>query len=840
MSLDEKWLGGEFWSVSSIASVACVASDTYLLGIDFGTSATVASLRGPDGRVRSLLFDASPLLASAVLVGPGTMVLTGADAERAALSFPAGFEANPKRRIDDTSVWLGEHELQVTELIGAVLQRVATEAHRVAGQPPTDVVMTHPATWGRTRKSVLAEAAQRAGLGEVGLVPEPVAAAAYFASVLNRQIKPGRCLVVYDLGAGTFDVSVVRPLVAGFEVVASAGLDDVGGLDFDAAVVRHARSVTGSAAAQWGRLDWPQSPADQQSRHLLWLAARAAKEQLSRHAAADLTVPLVDTTLHITREEFEKAARPVLERTAALTLATLRESGIPREEIGAVFLVGGSSRIPLAATVLHRTLGLAPTVIDQPELVVAEGSLLSPVDPGRLPGRKAAVPAIPAVATPATNSHPVPSGTTATASTATASAATTPPPAVPDRIAPRSRDTTTAATATAAVAPRPNRSVLRRRRSSTARVVLAVGSVLAVVLLVGTPLFASILGRGRGSPTGTDPTPSISTGQSILAVPTLSSHELVSVLHGHTDTVRSVTFSPNGQLLASGSSDHTVRLWNPATGERVGQPLMGHTNWVWSVAFSPDGKLLASGAGGNGQQATDDYTVRLWNPATGQSVGKPLTGHTAWVWSVAFSPDGNLVASGSGDHTVRLWNPATGQSAGKPLTGHTAAVWSVAFSPEGNLLASGSGDNTVRLWNPVTGQSVGQPLTGHTDWVMSVAFSPDGKLLASGSADNTLRLWNPATGQSVGKPLTGHTDGILGVAFSPDGKLLASASEDDTVRLWNTATGESVGDPLTGHNAWVTSVAFSPDGALLASGGRDAAVRLWRVADYIGVQRRGG
>ncbi|MEV0128599.1 DUF3105 domain-containing protein [Dactylosporangium sp. NPDC050688] len=412
-----------------------MGSDTYRLGIDFGTSATAASLLGPDGRLRSLLFDVSPLLASAVFVGPDGTVLTGADAERAALSFPAGFEANPKRRIDDTTVWLGERELRVTELIGAVLQRVATEARRVAGRPPADVVITHPATWGRARKSVLAEAARQAGLGEAGLVPEPVAAAAYFASVLDRQITPGRCLVVYDLGAGTFDVSVVRPSAAGFEVVASTGLDDVGGLDLDAAIVRHARSVTGSAGAQWGRLDWPQDPADQQARQLLWRAARAAKEQLSRHAAADLTIPLVDTTLHLTREEFEKAALPVLERTAALTLATLRESGIPREEISGVFLVGGSSRIPLAATVLHRTLGIAPTVIDQPELVVAEGSLFSPVGPGRLPGDEAATPApapaIPAVVAPAANTHPVPSGMAAIAAPATAPAAPPTTPAAP-------------------------------------------------------------------------------------------------------------------------------------------------------------------------------------------------------------------------------------------------------------------------------------------------------------------------------------------------------------------------------------------------------------------------
>src|SRR5262249_45425392 len=204
-----------------------------------------------------------------------TDLLTGADAERAALAYPAGLEANPKRHVDDGTVWLGEREYPVVDLIAAVLERVAHEARRVAGQPPAAVVLTHPAAWSRTRLGVLGEAAARAGLGQAGFVAEPVAAAVYFATVLGHQIPTDRCLVVYDLGAGTFDVSVVRPSAAGFEVVAAAGLDDVGGLDLDAAVVGHARILTASAPQAWQRLDWPQTSADQQARHPLWRGARA-------------------------------------------------------------------------------------------------------------------------------------------------------------------------------------------------------------------------------------------------------------------------------------------------------------------------------------------------------------------------------------------------------------------------------------------------------------------------------------------------------------------------------------------------------------------------------------
>ncbi|MBI3248823.1 MAG: WD40 repeat domain-containing protein [Deltaproteobacteria bacterium] len=246
--------------------------------------------------------------------------------------------------------------------------------------------------------------------------------------------------------------------------------------------------------------------------------------------------------------------------------------------------------------------------------------------------------------------------------------------------------------------------------------------------------------------------------------------------------------------------------------------LKGHTDWVWSVAFSPDGTTLASGS--------RDDTVRLWDVAQGQQRAV-LQGHTNMVASVAFGPDGTTLASGNVDRTVRLWDVARGQQRAV-LSGHTDRVHSVAFSPDGTTLVSGSDDHTVRLWDVARGQERAV-LSGHTDSVWSVAFSPDGTTLASGSVDHTVRLWDVARGQARAV-LSGHTSLVYSVAFSPDGTTLASGSLDDTVCLWDVARGQARA-VLQGHTTGVESVAFSPDGTTLASGSYyDYTVRLWDVA----------
>jgi WD40 repeat protein/serine/threonine protein kinase len=287
-------------------------------------------------------------------------------------------------------------------------------------------------------------------------------------------------------------------------------------------------------------------------------------------------------------------------------------------------------------------------------------------------------------------------------------------------------------------------------------------------------------------------------------------------LKGHASGVTSVAFSPDGQRLASGSYDHTVKIWSTATGLDLG-PLKSHAGVVTSVAFSPDGRRLASGS--------DDQTVKIWDSATGQAL-LTLEGHTKPVRNVAFSPDGRRLASGSDDQTVRIWDSATGQQL-HTLKGHAGIVTSVAFSPDGRRLASGSVDNAAKIWDSTTGQEL-LTLKGHTKPVKSVTFSPDGRRLASGSDDQTVKIWDSATGQAL-LTLMGHAGLVTSVAFSPDGRRLASGGHDNAVKIWDGATGQPLVS-LREHPVGVTSVAFGPDGQRLASGSFDSTVKIWSSA----------
>ncbi|MBD1927488.1 pentapeptide repeat-containing protein [Trichocoleus sp. FACHB-90] len=237
---------------------------------------------------------------------------------------------------------------------------------------------------------------------------------------------------------------------------------------------------------------------------------------------------------------------------------------------------------------------------------------------------------------------------------------------------------------------------------------------------------------------------------------------------------------------------------------------------ILSVAFSPDGKLLAT--------AGDGGEIRLWQVAEMTPI-MTFKRHIRWVLSIAFSPDGTTLASSSDDRSVKLWDVRDGNCL-KTFQGSTSWVYSIAYSPDGRILAGVSDDRTVKLWDVQTGQVL-RTLQGHTGQVMSVAFSPDGKTLASGSNDCTIKLWDVSTGHL--KTLQGHSDLIESIAFSPDGHSIASGSYDCTVKLWDISTGQLL-LTLQGHTYFVVSIAFSPDGYSIASSSYDQTVKLWDVS----------
>ncbi|KAH7905937.1 WD40-repeat-containing domain protein [Hygrophoropsis aurantiaca] len=248
---------------------------------------------------------------------------------------------------------------------------------------------------------------------------------------------------------------------------------------------------------------------------------------------------------------------------------------------------------------------------------------------------------------------------------------------------------------------------------------------------------------------------------------------------------------------------------------------MQSSSGVETVAFSPDGKQIVSGSWGG--------IIHIWNAQTGSAVMKLSAGETNHTTSVAFSLDSKRLVSGSGN-IIHIWDVGTGISVIKPLTGHTNVVTSVAFSPDGKQVVSGSNDKTICIWDAHTGSLMMDPITGHTHWVTSVAFSLDGKQVVSGSNDMTVRIWDAHTGSSVIGPLTGHIGNVTSVTFSPDGKQVVSGSDDRTIRIWNAHIGGYVMKFLARHHrGTVTSVAFSLDGKQLVSGSADSTIRIWDV-----------
>jgi WD40 repeat protein/peroxiredoxin len=291
--------------------------------------------------------------------------------------------------------------------------------------------------------------------------------------------------------------------------------------------------------------------------------------------------------------------------------------------------------------------------------------------------------------------------------------------------------------------------------------------------------------------------------------------------HGH--EVGSLAYSPDGRLLASGDFSGAVNLWNATTGKKIAT-LRGHSGNVGTLSFSPDGKTLVSAALiGNGR------IVKLWDVNSRQT-------ERQWIEDLAscsaFSPDGRLLAIGTGDWTIpgpgalKLYDPNSGETLAT-LAGHPRCIESVAFSPDGTKLVTASHDGLAKVWEVATGSEL-FVLSGHKNWVTFASFSPDAKRVATTSKDGTAKLWDAATGQEL-FTLAGHRTYVYADAFSPDSTTLATAGWDGTVELWDVVTGQER-TTIKAHARSIWEVAFSPDGRTLATASRDGTVKLWRAA----------
>jgi eukaryotic-like serine/threonine-protein kinase len=284
-------------------------------------------------------------------------------------------------------------------------------------------------------------------------------------------------------------------------------------------------------------------------------------------------------------------------------------------------------------------------------------------------------------------------------------------------------------------------------------------------------------------------------------------------LRGHKAPITSVDLSANGSWVVSGSTDGSVKVFDPVTGD---EPVhfSGHASPVYSIACSPDGRHFAS--------ASADMSIRIWNMHSGEELAV-LQGHRGVVTSLAYSDDGRMIVSGASDSSIRLWDAITGEEMNKIVI-EDASIDCVAMSPDGTRIASGSDDGLLRLWDPKSGEQIWS-LDLKAGYLNALQFSPDGSSIASATEDGIVRLWNTQSSDMI-KQLVGHSGFVSDVAFSPDGERLVSGSEDGTVRLWNLEDDQH-NIELYGHDGFVNGVAFRPDGQSVASCSDDQTIKVW-------------
>ncbi|PRY56529.1 Hsp70 family protein [Glycomyces artemisiae] len=745
------------------------------IGIDFGTSHTVATIRRADGRVHQQLFDGSPQLPSAVFMNDEGGPVVGADAVHSGRRRPDRFEPNPKRRIDDESILLGETEIPVTSVIAAVLSRVARECEQTLGALGP-VTVTVPAAWGPTRRHVVADAAAAAGLGQVDLVAEPVAAASYFMETLRVDVHPGNGVVVYDLGGGTFDATVLRRNANGFDVLAVDGADDLGGLDFDQALAEHLAATVQPDDERWQRLLHPVEPADLRHRTAFMDEVRQAKERLSRSTTTDLTIPLLDVDTHLTRGQLEEVCAPLVARTIRVTQGVIRESGLAKEQITALFLVGAASRMPLVATKLHRELGIAPAAIEQPELAVSEGGLVaqhtisspvsipSPALPPQTAAPQSAVPQPTPVLPP-----PAPD-TNQTMPLMHPSAPQPTPQAVPSHPSPVTQPAMAAPQGPPPVqypqspaypAPQPESTPWIKSKQGLS----VVGAAAAVVVLALAVLIGLRYLR--------DDTTSDQAGGSDPQSENSSTEE---------DQNAS---SNNGEDQNNAeASDGIVPIADAVTGDLVGEFPQAHVGAVTAVETGMANNVPVAITAG------EDYIVRVWNLETGEKAGE-FRGHSDTLdVLMAFEYEGRTLVFSRDYGTEAVWYADDPEH---PLATRDASYSTVYWAGVWDGVPAYMTDyEVVQL---VNGQAIADVSTGYADFTQ--IEDVDGTLRQVGVSENRVFVNDLATGEAT----TGTFDQLAYdvTAFAAGGAagkaLGLTVTANGSVQGWHLAAAEPYGTP---------------------------------------------